>query len=88
MNELEAVSRITELTVQLNKYNYHYYVLSESLISDQQFDLLLKELERLEHEFPHLAAIDSPTKKVGGEVTKEFKSVKHKYPMLSLGNTY
>jgi DNA ligase (NAD+) len=88
MNELEAVSRITELTVQLNKYNYHYYVLSESLISDQQFDLLLKELEKLEHEFPHLAAIDSPTKKVGGEVTKEFKSVKHKYPMLSLGNTY
>jgi DNA ligase (NAD+) len=88
LNELEAAARIAELTVQLKKYNYHYYVLSESLISDQQFDILLKELEQLEQDFPHLADSDSPTKKVGGEITKEFQSVKHKYPMLSLGNTY
>lgn len=88
LNELEAASRIAELTALLNKYTYHYYVLSESLISDQDFDLLLKELERLEQQFPHLADSDSPTKKVGGEITKEFQTVKHKYPMLSLGNTY
>jgi DNA ligase (NAD+) len=63
-------------------------VLSESLISDLDFDLLLKELEQLEKQFPHLAEIDSPTNKVGGGITKEFQTVKHKYPMLSLGNTY
>jgi len=88
INELEAVGRIAELISQLNKYNYHYYVLSESLVSDFDFDLLLKELEQLERQFPHLVDADSPTQKVGGAITKEFKTVKHKYPMLSLGNTY
>jgi DNA ligase (NAD+) len=88
LNELEAAGRIAELSTTLNKYNYHYYVLSESLISDLDFDLLLKELEQLEKQFPHLAEIDSPTNKVGGGITKEFQTVKHKYPMLSLGNTY
>jgi len=63
-------------------------VLSQPTISDTEFDLLLKELEKLEAEFPQFANEDSPTKKVGGEITKEFKTVKHKYPMLSLGNTY
>jgi DNA ligase (NAD+) len=88
LNELEAAGRIAELTAKLNNYNYHYYVLSESLISDYDFDLLLKELEHLEKQFPHLTDANSPTKKVGGAITKEFQTVKHKYPMLSLGNTY
>jgi DNA ligase (NAD+) len=88
LNELEAAGRIAELTAKLNSYNYHYYVLSESLISDYDFDLLLKELEHLEKQFPHLTDENSPTKKVGGAITKEFQTVKHKYPMLSLGNTY
>ncbi len=88
LNELEAASRIAELITQLNKYNYHYYVLSESLVSDHDFDTMMKELEHLEAQFPFLIDIDSPTKKVGGSVTKEFQTVKHKYPMLSLGNTY
>lgn len=88
LNELEAASRIAELTAALNKYNYHYYVLSESLVSDHDFDHLLKELESLEQQYPHLADSESPSKKVGGAITKEFITVKHKYPMLSLGNTY
>ena len=88
LNELEAAGRIAELTTKLNQFNYHYYVLSESLVSDHEFDLLLKELEALEKQFPNLAEDDSPTKKVGGAITKEFQTVKHKYPMLSLGNTY
>lgn len=88
LTELEAANRIAELTEKLNKYNYHYYVLSESLIDDRQFDLLLKELEQLELRFPQLADSESPTQKVGGAITKEFQTVKHKYPMLSLGNTY
>ena len=88
LNELEAAGRIAELTTKLNQFNYHYYVLSESLVSDHEFDLLLKELEALEKQFPNLVEVDSPTKKVGGAITKEFQTVKHKYPMLSLGNTY
>jgi DNA ligase (NAD+) len=88
MNELEAKIKIDELSQKLNEENYKYYVLSQPTIRDSEFDLLLKELEKLELEFPQFASEDSPTKKVGGEITKEFKTVKHKYPMLSLGNTY
>src|SRR6185369_3415830 len=88
MNEQQARLRMDELTNELNKHNYQYYTLSQPLISDTEFDLMLKELEKLEKEFPGLAHADSPTQKVGGAITKEFKQVKHKYPMLSLGNTY
>jgi DNA ligase (NAD+) len=88
MNELQAKIRIDELTALLNKYNYEYYILSQPTISDYEFDHLLKELEQLERDFPHLAHADSPTQKVGGGVTKNFVQVKHRYPMLSLGNTY
>lgn len=88
MNELEAKIKIDKLTHELNEHNYKYYVLSQPTISDHDFDLLLKQLEKLEAEFPHLVNPDSPTKKVGGEITNVFKTVKHKYPMLSLGNTY
>lgn len=88
MNELEAAIRIDELVSSLNQHNYNYYTLSKPTISDTEFDFLLKELEALEHQFPHLAKPDSPTQKVGGGITKEFVQVKHKYPMMSLGNTY
>src|SRR6186713_2233058 len=88
MNELQARQRIDELTSELNRHNYQYYTLSQPAISDLEFDLLLKELEQLEAAFPHLAHEGSPTQKVGGGITKTFTQVKHKYPMLSLGNTY
>lgn len=88
MNELQAKIRIDELTATLTKHNYLYYVLSKPEISDYDFDMLLKELEQLEKLYPHLASPDSPTQKVGGGVTENFIQVKHKYPMMSLGNTY
>jgi len=88
MTELEAKQRIAELSEELRQYNYNYYVLSKSLISDYEFDIKLKELEKLEEEFPKLKTPDSPTQRVGGEPTKDFKTVVHKYPMLSLSNSY
>ncbi len=88
MTESEARQKIAELSEELRIYNYNYYVLSKSLVSDYDFDLKLKELEKLETEFPHLKTSDSPTQRVGGEPTKDFKTVVHKYPMLSLSNSY
>jgi len=86
--EEEAQIKIELLTTELNEHNYRYYILSNPGISDFDFDMMLKELEKLEKEFPELAAEDSPTKRVGGDITKEFKQVVHQYPMMSLGNTY
>jgi len=77
-----------ELVDQINHYNHAYYQLNESLISDEAFDKLLAELQKLEFENPLFALPDSPTKRVGGTVTKNFQSVNHQFPMLSLGNTY
>ncbi|MCK9398894.1 MAG: NAD-dependent DNA ligase LigA [Bacteroidales bacterium] len=88
MTKEEAKSRIAELTEEINRHNYQYYVLSSPQISDYEFDLLLEELTRLEAEYPELITPDSPTQRVGADLTKEFVQVKHKYPMLSLGNTY
>jgi len=77
-----------ELIALINKYNHAYYQENESLISDQEFDLLLNELIKLEKDFPLLIHPDSPTNRVGGTITKHFESVTHQFPMLSLGNTY
>jgi len=88
MNEKEAKQRIDELSEIIKLHNYNYYILSKPQISDFDFDKLLKELEKLESEFPHIADPNSPTQKVGGDITREFKQVEHKYRMLSLGNTY
>lgn len=88
MTAEEAKRRILELTDEINRHNYQYYVLSDPLISDYEFDLLLEELNRIESEFPELVSPDSPTQRVGTDLTKEFSQVNHKYPMLSLGNTY
>ena len=80
--------RIDQLTDLLNHYNYRYYQDSISEISDFEFDKLLKELNELERQYPELMRDDSPTARVGGTITKNFKTVFHRFPMLSLGNTY
>ncbi|HXC06306.1 MAG TPA: NAD-dependent DNA ligase LigA, partial [Bacteroidia bacterium] len=84
----QAQSRIAELSHLIDEHNYNYYVLAQPVISDYDFDMLLEELIRLEKEFPEYLSPDSPSQRVGGAVTKEFQTVKHQYPMLSLGNTY
>ncbi len=88
MDKVTAKSRVKILSKELHNYNYMYYVLSQPTVSDFQFDTMLKELQELEDIFPDLVAENSPTKRVGGEVTKEFETVVHKYRMLSLGNSY
>jgi DNA ligase (NAD+) len=85
---MDAQTRITELTDLLNHYNDRYYQDAVSEISDFEFDKLLKELEKLEAENPMFRQADSPTQRVGGGITKSFSTVKHKFPMLSLSNTY
>ena len=85
---VDAKQKIEELSKKLEEHNYRYYVLSDPSISDLEFDKMLEELIRLEKEYPQYLSPDSPSQRVGGQVTKEFKNVKHKYPMLSLGNTY
>ena len=88
MNQQEARERILRLSEEIHKYNHSYYVDNLSLVSDFDFDMLLKELEALEIEFNEFAFENSPTKRVGGDITKKFESVTHRFPMLSLGNTY
>jgi len=80
--------RIDALVAELNEHNYRYYVLAQPSISDYEFDKKLEELTELEKAHPEFVHPDSPTQKVGGQITKEFKAVAHKWPMLSLGNTY
>lgn len=88
MNANEAKLRIEKLTQDLNHHNHLYYVESNPDISDYEFDMLLEELVKLESQFPEFASEISPTKRVGGDITKKFTSVKHRFPMLSLANTY
>ena len=88
MNSFEAQIRVAELSEQLNAHNYNYYVLNAPVISDQEFDFLLKELELLENQFPELKSPNSPTQRVGGDITDKFEKVTHKSPMLSLSNSY
>ncbi|MES2837629.1 MAG: NAD-dependent DNA ligase LigA [Bacteroidota bacterium] len=88
MTELEAQKKIEELSLEIEKHNYNYYVLSNPTISDYAFDMLLEELIKLEKEFPQFLSSNSPSQRVGGAITKNFKTVKHKYPMLSLSNSY
>ncbi|MGZ3999675.1 MAG: NAD-dependent DNA ligase LigA, partial [Mucilaginibacter sp.] len=84
----EAKKRIAALSAELKEHSYKYYVLAMPSISDFEFDKLLEELVALETQFPELIDPDSPTQNVGGFITKEFQTVKHRWPMLSLGNTY
>lgn len=85
---LSAKKRIEELREEIREHDHRYYVLAEPSISDQEFDKLIKELEKLEKENPDLITPDSPTQRVGRDLTKDFKPVKHQVPMLSLANTY
>jgi len=80
--------KINELRKKIREFDYNYYVLAESKISDFEFDSLLKELEKLEQAFPQFITDDSPTQRVGSDLTKDFPSIKHKIPMLSLANSY
>jgi len=80
--------RIEELREELNMHNYNYYVLSRPTISDFEFDQKMKELTDLEQAHPEYADSNSPSQRVGSDITKSFKQVAHRYPMLSLANTY
>ncbi len=80
--------RVSELKTLIRKHDYNYYVLAKSTISDYEYDQLYKELLKLENENPELVTSDSPTQRVGSDLTKDFPSVSHSTPMLSLANSY
>lgn len=80
--------RIRELRELLHKYNNLYYVQNSPAISDFEFDTLMRELQDLETIHPELFDLDSPTQRVGSDISKGFSQAEHKYPMLSLDNTY
>ena len=81
-------SRILQLRQALHEHNHRYYVLNQPVISDQEFDFLMRELQDLEAKHPDMYDANSPTQRVGSDLNKEFVQVAHKYPMLSLANTY
>ena len=88
MNQAEAKERIEMLRTEIEEHNRRYYVLNQPVISDFEYDLLINELETLEKKFPEFIVEGSPTQHPGSDITKEFRQYEHKYPMLSLGNTY
>ncbi|TNE53022.1 MAG: NAD-dependent DNA ligase LigA [Bacteroidetes bacterium] len=88
MNREQAAKEITQLSKELNHHNHLYYVENEPILSDYDFDQMMKRLQDLEQKFPELANENSPTRRVGGDITKQFETVAHRYPMLSLSNTY
>ncbi len=88
MTSDQAKARIETLRREINRHNHSYYVLNSPTISDRDFDMMLKELEGLEKEFPEFQDPDSPTMRVGSDLTKEFTHVVHARPMMSLSNTY
>jgi DNA ligase (NAD+) len=88
MKQAEAKNRIEKLRKEIEEHNNNYYVLNKPVISDFEYDLLLNELDTIEKRFPEFITGDSPTKRVGSDITKEFIQYEHQYPMLSLGNTY
>lgn len=80
--------RIDALSEELHQHNYNYYVLNSPTISDYEFDMKLKELQSLEDAYPEFRSPNSPTQRVGSDINQEFRQVAHRYPMLSLANTY
>jgi DNA ligase (NAD+) len=88
MNREEAHQKILKLRKELEEHNYKYYVLAQPEISDYDFDMQLRELEKLEKKFPEFDDPNSPTKRVGSDISKEFEQVEHRYTMLSLSNAY
>lgn len=85
---MDDLKRIEFLRDELNRHNHNYYVLSAPVISDYEFDQMMFELQQLESAHPESFDPNSPTQRVGSDISKEFKQVSHRYPMLSLGNTY
>lgn len=85
---MDEKQRILQLRKDLQEHNYKYYVLNQPSISDHDFDFMMHELQDLEARHPEMADPDSPTQRVGSDISTEFKQVAHKYPMLSLSNTY
>jgi len=88
MTTEQIKQRIQHLSKEIEQHNYNYYVLDKPIISDYDFDMLLEEFIKLEKEQPEFLSPNSPSQRVGGQITKEFKAVKHKYAMLSLANSY
>ena len=88
MSMFEIKDKMDALVSELNQHTYNYYVLAMPTIADYEFDKKLEELAQLEQAYPEYADPNSPTQKVGGDITKTFNTVRHKWPMLSLGNTY
>ncbi|NQU27437.1 MAG: NAD-dependent DNA ligase LigA [Candidatus Marinimicrobia bacterium] len=82
----DFIQKISELRRQLNEHNYRYYVLDDPLISDGEYDLLLRKLENLEHSHPELITVDSPTQRIGATPLKAFNTITHRIPLLSLAN--
>lgn len=85
---MDSRERILELRELLHRHNYNYYVLNAPEISDMEFDTLMRELQELEELYPDMFDVNSPTQRVGSDLNNGFKQIAHKYPMLSLGNTY
>ncbi len=88
MNKQKAKEKIEKLRSEINHHNYKYYIEHKPEINDFQFDALMNELQDMEHKFPEFYDPNSPTQRVGEDINKEFEQAEHKYPMLSLGNTY
>jgi len=88
MNQTEAKERIEKLRKEIEGHNRRYYILNQPAISDFEYDLLINELATLEKKFPEFIVQSSPTQHVGSDISREFRQYEHKYPMLSLGNTY
>ena len=85
MNEIERIKQLRKL---LHEYNHNYYVQNMPTVTDREFDELMHELQSLEEKHPELYDSNSPTQRVGSDLTQGFTQVEHKYPMLSLANTY
>jgi len=86
MERMDPEQRVAELRRAINDHNYRYYVLNDPLVSDQDYDRLMRELETLEAEYPHLITADSPTQRVGAKPLDEFGTLTHAIPMQSLAN--
>ncbi len=85
---MDERQRIEQLRKELHEHNYRYYVLNAPVIGDEEFDMLMHELQDLEARHPEMADANSPTQRVGSDISTEFRQVAHRYPMLSLANTY
>ena len=85
---MDEKQQILQLRQELHEHNYRYYVLNQPTIGDQEFDFMMHELQELEARHPEMADPNSPTQRVGSDISTEFRQVAHRYPMLSLANTY